>query len=47
MDIGYYVHNALVGAGVGLVFCVGFLTLVVAAEKICYAVETYIKDNYP
>src|SRR5271166_5035477 len=45
MDIGYYVHNALVGAGVGLVFCIGFLSLVYTTERICYAIETYIKDN--
>jgi len=45
MGIGYYVHNALVGAGVGLVFCIGFLSLVYTTERICYAIETYIKDN--
>ena len=37
MDAAYYIHH----------FLVGFLSLVVVTEKICYAVETYIKDNYP
>jgi len=47
MDFGYYVQHFLVGAAAGLALGVGFLTLVVATEKICYAIETYIKDNYP
>ncbi len=46
MDVGYYIHNALVGAAAGLALSAGFLTLVIATEKICYTIETYMKDNF-